>query len=271
MLEHWLGASLIDRSRKPLRFTPLAEKHEATFRNLATHIYEFQSMLRSDAMQTPGLVMAAQHSLAAAYLPTFLEELRVLMPEQRFRIRSQNRDDGVALLVRGHADILLTYETKQIASNVPPQLATSCTLGEDALVLVASSKLCASDDFVQADRSLPLLCFPPESFFGQAVRAHALPELMHARLVAVQYVSDFSLGLREMALIHQGAAWLPRSLIAQDLRQGTLCELVSMSSPVPLTIVAYFSTRSGNALPGLMAQLMAVRSGEPVTSNAEPR
>ena len=270
MLEHWLGASLIDRSRKPLRFTPLAEQHAATFRNLATHIYEFQSTLRSDATQTPGLVMAAQHSLAAAYLPTFLEELRALMPEQRFRIRSQNRDDGVALLVRGHADILLTYETRQIASNVPPQLASSCTLGEDALVLVASAKLCASDDFVKADRSLPLLCFPPESFFGQAVRAHALPELMQARLVAVQYVSEFSLGLREMALIHQGAAWLPRSLVAQDLRQGTLCELVSMGSPVALTIVAYFANRSGNALPGLMAQLMAARSGEPVTSNAEP-
>ena len=139
MLEEWLGVTLIDRSRKPLRFTPLAEQHEATFRNLATQIYEFQSTLRADATQSPGMVMAAQHSLAAAYLPTFLEELRALMPEQRFRIRSQNRDDGVALLVRGQADILLTYETRHIGSSVPAQLATACTLGEDALVLVASA------------------------------------------------------------------------------------------------------------------------------------
>lgn len=270
LLENWLGVSLIDRSRKPLRFTPLAEQHEVAFRNLATHIYEFQSTLRSDATQSPGMVMAAQHSLAAAYLPTFLEELRALMPEQRFRIRSQNRDDGVALLVRGQADILLTYETRQIGSNVPPQLATSCTLGEDALVLVASARLCASNDLVQPDRPLPLLCFPPDSFFGQAVRAHALPELMHARLVAVQYVSEFSLGLREMALIHQGAAWLPRSLIAQDLKQGTLRELVSMGSSVPLTIVAYFSNRNGNALQSVVARLMAARGGETTTSKIGP-
>lgn len=266
-LEDWLGVALIDRSRKPLRFTPLASQHEAAFRNLATHIYEFQSTLRSHATQSPGMVMAAQHSLAAAYLPTFLEELRALMPEQRFRIRSENRDDGVALLVRGHADILLTYETRQIASSVPPQLATSCTLGEDALVLVASAKLCASDDFVQPDRPLPLLCFPPESFFGQAIRTHALPELMHARLVAVQYVSEFSLGLREMALIHQGAAWLPRNLIAQDLKQGTLRELASMGSSVPLTIVAYFANRSGKTLQSLMAQLLATRSRDATSSN----
>ena len=63
MLESWLGASLIDRSRKPLRFTPLAEQHEAAFRNLATHIYEFQSTLRSDATQSPGMVLAAHRAL----------------------------------------------------------------------------------------------------------------------------------------------------------------------------------------------------------------
>lgn len=261
MLESWLGVSLVDRARKPLRFTSLAKNHEAAFRNLATQIYEFQSTLRSDATQTPGMVIAAQHSLAAAYLPTFLEELRTLLPEQRFRIRSENRDEAVALLLRGHADILLTYKTEQIESSVPAPLATTCILGEDALVLVASAKLCATDVFVQSDRPLPLLCFPPESFFGQAVRAHALPDLMQSRLVAVQYVSEFSLGLREMALIHQGAAWLPRSLISQDLKSGALRELASVSSSVPLTIVAYFANQSGKALQGLAARLIASRNG----------
>lgn len=260
-LEDWLGVNLIDRSRKPLRFTPLAAQHEAAFRNLATHIYEFQATLRSDASHSPGMVLAAQHSLAASCLPTFLEELRAILPEQRFRIRSENRDDGVALLVRGQADILLTYETRQTVSSVPSPMATACPLGDDALVLVASSQLCASEGFLQPNRPLPLLCFPPESFFGQAVRAHALPELMHARLVSVQYVSEFSLGLREMALIHQGAAWLPRSLIAQDLSQGRLCELEAVGVAVPLQIVAYFANNSGKGLQSLMAQFVAMRNG----------
>lgn len=261
-LEDWLGVPLIDRTRKPLRFTPLAAQHEAAFRTLATQIYEFQATLRSDATQTPGLVMAAQHSLAAWYLPTFLEELRTLVPDQRFRIRSENRDESVALLARGHADILLTYETRQSTSNIPPQLATPCTLGEDALVLVASAKLCASEDFMKPGRPLPLLCFPPESFFGQAIRTHALPELMHSRLVAIQCVSEFSLGLREMALIHQGAAWLPRKLIAQDLQQGTLRELHAVGSAVPLAIVAYFARRSGEALQALVTRFQAQRSAQ---------
>lgn len=258
-MENWLGVALIDRSRKPLCFTPLATQHEAAFRHLATHIYEFQATLRSDAAQTPGIVMAAQHSLAAWYLPTFLEELRALMPDQRFRIRSENRDESVALLARGHADILLTYETRQTSTDLPPQLATCFKLGEDALVLVASPKLCESDHFMQPDRPFPLLCFPPESFFGQAIRTHALPELMQTQLVAIQCMSEFSLGLREMALMHQGAAWLPRKLITRDLQQGTLRELDAVGSSIPLMIVAYFARRSAEPMQSLLARFLTHR------------
>lgn len=259
LLEEWLGADLIDRSRKPLRFTPVANQHEANFRLLATQIYEFRSTLQSDATSSPGLVIAAQHSLAAAYLPSFLQQMHTLLPEQRFRIRSENRDQGVALLVRGQADILLTYVSAQSVDNIPPQLATRCTLGEDALVLVASAKLCASSDFLKPSFPLPLLCFPSESFFGQAVRTHALPELMQTQLVAVQYVSEFSLGLREMALLDQGATWLPRSLIAKDLKQGSLQELSTIGREVPLTIMAYFANQGSQSLQSLFAKFSAAR------------
>jgi DNA-binding transcriptional LysR family regulator len=260
MLEEWLGVELIDRSRKPLRFTPLAAQHEATFRTLATQIYEFRSTLQSDANESPGLVIAAQHSLAAAYLPTLLQKLKTQHPEQRFRIRSENRSEGVTLLVRGQADVLLVYESPTSASGIAPPLATPCVLGDDALVLVASSKLCQSKDFLKADRPMPLLCFPPESFFGQAVRTHALPALMQSRLLSVQYVSEFSLGLREMALIHQGAAWLPRSLVAQDLKRKTLQELPSIGREVPLKITAYFSSQGNQRLRQLFGKLSASRN-----------
>jgi DNA-binding transcriptional LysR family regulator len=257
LLEAWLGVDLIDRSRKPLRFTPLATQHEAAFRGLATGVYEFRASLRSDAVHSPGLVVVAQHSLAASYLPGLLERWRVQMPRQRFRIRSENRDEGLALLARGQADILVSYESPQSGGGVPPQLATPCALGEDALVLVASARLCESANFLDPGQPLPLLCFPPESFFGQAVRAHALPELMRERLVAVQYVSEFSLGLREMALMHQGVAWLPRVLIGQDLKDGRLRELDAVGRNVPLTIVAHVANRGGKALQDLLTQLTA--------------
>ena len=261
-LEEWLGVTLIDRSRKPLCFTPLAEQHEAAFRRLVTQIYEFRATLRTDSTYSTDMVLAAQHSLAASRLPAVIDEFRSILPEQRFRIRSENGDDGVSLLLKGEADILLTYDIEEAERRVPPQLASACILGEDALILVASSKLCDSDDFNATDRPFPLLCFPPESFFGKAVRTHALTELMHKRLVSVQYVSEFSLGLREMALIHQGAAWLPRSLVAADLDRGALRDLSAVGSAVPLTMVAYFARRDHDALQKLAAHFMAHHGGE---------
>jgi DNA-binding transcriptional LysR family regulator len=258
-LEEWLGVVLIDRSRKPLCFTPLAEQHETNFRRLMTQIYEFRANLRADSAQKPDLVLAAQHSLAASRLPSFIEELKSILPDRRFRIRSENRDSGVALLLRGEADVLLIYETAEDDPCVPRQLAKACLLGNDSLVLVASPRLVESEDFKVPSHPLPLLSFPPESFFGQALRMNALTELMSARLVEFQHVSEFSLGLREMALMHQGAAWLPRSLVAADLDRGALRELELAGARVPLKIVAYFANGRDDAAWRLAEHFVALK------------
>ncbi|MEY3886818.1 MAG: hypothetical protein RL650_910 [Pseudomonadota bacterium] len=266
-LEEWLGVTLINRSRKPLSFTPIAEQHEASIRQLVTQIYEFRATLNSDSNHNPNMVLAAQHSLATSQLPKFIEELRIVCPDQKFRIRSENRDDGVSLLLKGQADILLTYETTHDARCIPAQLASACVLGDDALVLAASPKLCNAEEFQSSNNPLPLLCFPPESFFGKVVRTQALAQLMKSRLVSIQYVSDFSLGLREMALIHQGAAWLPRSLIAHDLASGNLQEVNIEGSLVPLTIVAYFANQSNAVLEKLTAHFFRQRNANGIASD----
>jgi DNA-binding transcriptional LysR family regulator len=258
---------LINRSRKPLSFTPIAEQHEASIRQLVTQIYEFRATLNSDSNLNPNMVLAAQHSLATSQLPKFIEELRIVCPDQKFRIRSENRDDGVSLLLKGQADILLTYETTHDARCIPAQLASACVLGDDALVLAASPKLCNAEEFQSSNNPLPLLCFPPESFFGKVVRTQALAQLMKSRLVSIQYVSDFSLGLREMALIHQGAAWLPRSLIAHDLASGNLQEVNIEGSLVPLTIVAYFANQSNAVLEKLTAHFFRQRNANGIASD----
>lgn len=255
MLEDWLGVTLIDRARKPLQLTPVAADHEGAFRNLVARIYEFRAMLRSEALDSAGITVAAQHTLAAAYVPGFLERLRRLSPDLNFRIRSENRDDSVTMLMRGQAQILITYDTPQAPCNVPAQLAVRHVLGQDQMMLVACPALHKTLVKVAKGEGVPMLCYPTDSFFGQVLRAEALPELMRRQQVVVRCVSEFALGLRELALIGQGAAWLPTSLIQEDLRRGGLLPLKKLGRSVAMDVVAFFAVPASSKGDTLMHSL----------------
>lgn len=260
LLEEWLGVTLIDRARKPLQFTPVAAENQAAFRSLAARIYEFRATLKSESLDMADLTIAAQHSLAASYVPGFLKRLRHLEPEQSFRIRSENRSEAVTMLMRGQAEILITYETSQTSCGIPPAIAMRQVLGVDKLVLVACPDLHASLSELRSNGPpVPMLCFPPESFFGQVLRLEALAELMRRQQVVVRCVSEFAMGLRELALLGQGAAWLPTSLIADDLKRGRLMPLESLGRSVPMDIVAFFAVRSGEKGELLLRQFQALR------------
>ncbi|MCU0923276.1 MAG: LysR family transcriptional regulator [Burkholderiaceae bacterium] len=263
MLEAWLGVTLIDRTRKPLQFTPVATENQAAFRSLVARIYEFRAVLKSESLDSAGITIAAQHTLAAAYLPAFLARLQRLSPGQSYRIRSENRADSVAMLMRGQAEILITYETAQTLCGIPEPMARREVLGTDELTLVASPALQGSLNRLREGDPVPMLCFPPESFFGQVVRAEALPELMRRQPVVVRCVSEFAMGLRELALIGQGAAWLPGALITDDLRRGRLRPLPALGRSVAMDIVVYVATLGGDRGADLAARIEALRDQRP--------
>jgi len=59
MLEDWLGVTLIDRTRKPLQFTPVAKDNQLAFRSLVARIYEFRAVLKSESLDSAGITIAA--------------------------------------------------------------------------------------------------------------------------------------------------------------------------------------------------------------------
>lgn len=245
MLEDWLGVTLVDRSRKPLQLTPVARDNQLAIRNMVARIYEFRAMLKAASLDSGGVTIAAQHTLAASYMPGFLAQLRELGPNQSFRIRSENRAESVAILMRGEAEILLTYDSHQVPCHVPEQYALRHVLAQDHLVLVASPELHDRLSEAPAGEPIPMLSFPPESFFGQLIRAEALPALMRSRQVLVRCVSEFAMGLRELALEGEGVVWLPSSLIRPDLVGGTLLPLDQIGRAVPMEIVVFFAVLDG--------------------------
>lgn len=260
MFEEWLGVTLIDRSRKPLQFTSVAADNQFVFRELAERIYEFRAVLKSEALDSADITIVSQHTLAVSYVPEFLEQLRNLSPGQNFRLRSENRSDSVAMLMRGQAQILITYETPLSLCSVPSQMASRYVLGQDTMMLVACPALYKQFRKLREGEVMPVLSYPPESFFGQVVRVEALPQLMRRQQVSVCCISEFALSLRELAMIGQGAAWLPMSLIEDDLQQGSLIPLDWLGSSVSLDIVVFFAALAGTKSELLMRKFQSLHN-----------
>lgn len=66
------------------------------------------------------------------------------------------------------------------------------------------------------------------------------------------------MSLRELALVGQGAAWLPGSLIRSDLEHGRLLPLTSLGRSVRMDIVVFFAILGGEKGERLMRTFDAV-------------
>jgi DNA-binding transcriptional LysR family regulator len=121
--------------------------------------------------------------------------------------------------------------------------------------------LVGSPDLYRAQRDcgpndlLQLLVYPPDSFFGKVLQGKAMPALLKQRRVVMTCISEFSFGLKELALIGQGAAWLPHSMVRRELQEDRQRQLDFLADPVPLTIGVYFARYSTEAVRKLADRL----------------
>lgn len=254
-LENWLDVELVDRARKPLRFRPIARDNEAAFRNLLKRVYEFRSQIKSEVSNTSRMTVAAQHSLTASILPSILDRVNTLLPHRKYRVRSENKDVCVTLLARGEADVLILYETGTTMASIAGHVAVKRVIGHDELVLVATPQLALSirkalqktaSSASVSKYEVPVLLYPSESFFGQAIWEEAMPELKRKHDVAIQCVSAFAFGQRAMAEAGLGAAWLPGALAQDAVAKGRLVIMNDVVAAIQVEIVAYISKISNN-------------------------
>jgi LysR family transcriptional regulator, hypochlorite-specific transcription factor HypT len=247
-LEAWLGVELLDRSKKPPRFSRVAIEHETTLRSLVNQIYQVRSQLQSVGRDQTSLTVAAQHSLLVTpFLPRFLEKLAATIKNLSYSVVSENMETCVARFLKGEVDMLVIYETQATRSPIPDHLSQRKALGTDEMVLVAHPLI------VQQHRSglrhsvLPLLAYPMSSFFGEVVWSEVLPRVLREQKATIVCESSFAVGLREMALACTGAAWLPRSIVLKDLNSGALIHMDTISEAIAMQVVAHVSCISDTA------------------------
>ncbi|MBN8944837.1 MAG: LysR family transcriptional regulator [Rhizobiales bacterium] len=242
-LEEWLGVALVDRSRKPVTLTAVGRDQETLTRALVASVYEFRAASRSQANGQSHLTIASQHSLSAEPLLELLERHQGVSINATYRIWTGDREDCLAKMISGDADLLFCYERIGVPPSLPQAIAKTLTVGSDQLLAVCTPQLQARLTERGARVSTPILIYPREGFFGDLIWRSALPALMEAREVEIRCVSSFSYGLLDLALSGHGVAWLPMRLAGAALADGRLTPFASAGPPVPLNVVVAITRR----------------------------
>jgi DNA-binding transcriptional LysR family regulator len=163
-----------------------------------------------------------------------------------------------ALMQQGRAQFMLCHGHDAVQSGLDPTLYLHATVGSDALVPVSLADATGRPMHSLEQAKVASLDYSAESGLGRLLRSLRVGKVPGASTSTV-FTAHLATVLRTMALQGRGLAWLPRSLIEDDLRAGRLVaagvpgseltidvRLVRRRAPEPATAEAFWAavTRS---------------------------
>jgi len=241
-LEQWVGVALIDRSTYPTRLTPAGERFREAAREATGALLKTRQELRQALDADRKLLrIAIQHSLAASFLAPWLARLPLAHDDLLVRATADNLHDCVRQLEEGSVDLLVCYTHPELPLHLDATRYPTLTLAVDALVAFsrpdsAGRPLHALQPGTPA--AVPWLAYSEGTFLARAASL-ALRRPGPAPLLHPVVQSALAEALRASAIAGLGVAWLPLSLVADDLRRGDLVRAGSAEFDVALQTCLY--------------------------------
>lgn len=211
-LEEWLGAELFDRSSQPARLTAAGEWLRPEAEEMLARVSRLPGEARAVAeANATTLRLAATHALSFSFVPGWLQSLAAHSAQGPIRLVSDVLERCEALLAQRQVQFVIAHAPAGARGGLDAQGVPSVAIGSDLLLPVHA-------------RGAPeraLLGFSDESGLGRIVRQTLGAELAAAGLQPV-FTAHLASVLKSMALEGRGLAWLPQSLVREELEQGAL-------------------------------------------------
>jgi LysR family hydrogen peroxide-inducible transcriptional activator len=107
-LESLIGVTLVERTRRVVRFTPLGERIAAKARRVLREAEELADLARAAGKPLAGeLRLGVIPTIAPFLLPRILPRLRAAWPELKLYLREETSQPACDSLHRGHVDCVL--------------------------------------------------------------------------------------------------------------------------------------------------------------------
>ncbi|NOX41390.1 MAG: LysR family transcriptional regulator [Alphaproteobacteria bacterium] len=242
-LEAWIGASLIDRSGQPSQLTEAGK----LFLPIAQEIVDLaetgkEQILRQVLEENQKIHFSTLGTLSHIFIPAWLKSLQPFIETTRFVVKTEygTITDFITALEENCVDFFISYIDPKTGLLSDAPIFASLKLGEETLVPVASPNSDGTSRWWLPDRPQgPIPCLHTLSDGSPwPIKNHM--EKTYSDL-SFKSVYDSSIGttLKEMAIEGFGLAWLPHTLVKDDLASGQLVRAAEPADDIIVDIKIY--------------------------------
>jgi len=221
-LEDWAGVTLFDRAAQPVQLTAAGREFQPLAAMLIRRIGDARAHVREvAAVEAATIRIAATHALSHIFFPGWLKLLEAKGLICCVHLTSDTLDSVETLLSDGRAHFLLCHGHENIPLRLPAAEFDSAIVANDRLIPCVAPALALGATAAALLAEAPLLAYGAGSGLGRIVRGVIgvrLPRLMAAPALT----ADLAGSLRALCLDGRGVAWLPETLVAEDLALGRL-------------------------------------------------
>ncbi len=223
-LEEWIGIPLVDRDTVPPRLTMAGHLFRDAAREMVRQLHDTRVALGHRSKAFSGIKLFVAYSLTQHFLPQWIDHINHHISGLKFEVMAGETYEGLVALSGSRCDLLMVYHTPVLPIAVDERATPSIILGTDRVVPVCKANGDGEAIYLLSEariRNLPLLSYPPETFFGRLCNSliRFRPSDPYFNVVAQ---SPHPRILQSLACVGLGIAWLPESMVRDDLESRRL-------------------------------------------------
>ena len=269
-LEEWMGTALFDRSSQPVRLTEAGQWFHSVARDLLAQVARLPGEAQAVAESSSNsLRFAATHALSFTFMPGWLRSYEAITLTGTIKLESDVLLRCEALLAQSKVQFVVCHAHPKTVDRLQADGYPSVKIGTDVLMPVSAVDAHGQARFAlqSGQQAVPLLSYSAESGLGRMLSETRLDALTGVATQTV-FTAHLASVLRTMVLDGRGVAWLPQSLIQEDLDSQRLVHAGGTDLRIALEIRLF---RSRNAM-GRAAQALwdaVLDSGHPQSGQGQ--
>jgi DNA-binding transcriptional LysR family regulator len=241
-LEEWVGVDLFDRSAQPVTLTEAGKRFHPAVDELLQRLELSRLKARAAHEQEAlSLRFAATHVLSLSFFPGWLSGIEAQLRLGPIQIISDNLVACEELMLQRRIQFLLCHGHAAVPSRLDDTQFTHARVSADVLLPVTAALATGQPQHWIDDvptQVLPVLAYSQDSGLERIMRT-LMPTALEDAPFHTVFTAHHAVLLKTMALEGRGIAWLPQSLIRDELRTKQLLPAGSPRWHIPIDIRLY--------------------------------